>query len=67
MFSKAFLMKVIKSRDYVVKINMTSGVEISFFCYLQKIASAMISNYLNASCYYKMKSMILFLYHCQYH
>ena len=30
---------------------MWSGVEIHFFCYLQKIASAMISNLLNASCY----------------
>ena len=29
---------------------VATGVEINFFCYLQKIASALISNLLNAGC-----------------
>ena len=40
--------------------NVFPGVEINFFCYLQKIASAIISNLLNATCYSQMKSMIFF-------
>ena len=44
-----------------------SGVEINFFCYFQKIASAMISNLLNASCYSQNEKYDLIIYYCQYH
>ena len=50
------------------KSMVISGVEIDFFCYLQKIASAMISNLLNyASCYKQNEKYDLLLYYCQYH
>ena len=44
-----------------------TGVEINFFCYLQKIESAMISNLLNASCYSQNEKYDFLLYYCQYH
>ena len=44
-----------------------AGVEINFFSYLQKIASAMISNLLNASCYSQNEKYDFLLYYCQYH
>ena len=44
-----------------------SGVEINFFCYLQKIARAIISNLLNASCYSQNEKYDFVLYYGQYH
>ena len=44
-----------------------SGVEINFFSYLLKIASAMISSLLNASCYSQNEKYDFLLYYCQYH
>ena len=43
------------------------GVEINFFSYSQKIASAMISNLLNASCFSQNDKYDFLLYYCQYH
>ena len=48
-------------------IHRITGNEINFFCYLQKIASAMISNLLNASCYSQNEKYDFLLYYCQYH
>ena len=42
-------MFVLADPNMLVRIHPLAGVEINFFCYLQKIASAMISNLLNAS------------------
>ena len=52
---------------YTTKALLVSGVEINFFCYLQTIASAIISNLLNASCYSQNEKNDFVLYYCQYH
>ena len=55
-FRLIFVLEMINCDDCVVIYYSRSesnhtGVETNFFCYLQKIASAMISSLLNASCY----------------
>ena len=57
----------IKSSPMRVAQWWASGVEINLFCSLQKIASAMISNLLNASCYSQNEKYDFVLYYCQYH
>ena len=61
------IIAVFKFSKLHMKIFAFSGVEINFFCYLQIIASAMISNMLNASCYSENERYDFLLYYCQYH
>ena len=46
---------------------MVGRVEINFFCDLQKIVSAMISNLLNASCYLQNEKYDFVLDYSHYH